>query len=145
LRGWKLDKPSPGVGSDAKSPTRLEGMETNHSRYIQNQFHLSPTRLEGMETGFRKRLFNTSKKSPTRLEGMETQICAGLLRYGCKSLRPALRGWKRVIKYGKVFRSNVSPTRLEGMETFVTEPFTTSSLSCLRPALRGWKLHKKGA
>jgi len=98
-----------------RSPTRLEGMETNDLALVIQIIRLSPTRLEGMETIVFVPPSLSPHLSPTRLEGMETDKCHGL---------PDL--------------PRLSPTRLEGMETFsmIAKFFLLTSL---RPALRGWK------
>ena len=77
---------------------------------------MSPTRLEGMETinGAQERIGNFL--SPTRLEGMETVKAQGDGSQIVGSLRPALRGWKRLFVLA-CWASSPSPTRLEGMET----------------------------
>ena len=50
LRGWKLLNGQRCPKNAAKSPTRLEGMETDALRDLVSADKLSPTRLEGMET-----------------------------------------------------------------------------------------------
>ena len=56
----------------ARSPTRLEGMETSKTSSTAMTRNWSPTRLEGMETIDNRLNDIEGVLSPTRLEGMET-------------------------------------------------------------------------
>jgi len=105
LRGWKHFRNFHNFYHFRKSPTRLEGMETNGTVYNA----IGHRRLRPALRGWKPFTFSHREDlrgtSPTRLEGMETHS--------------ALQGKEK---------STASPTRLEGMETFFAGAIVTLKL-----------------
>ena len=69
-------------------------METTAKEAADLVYDKSPTRLEGMETDLKLDDQEAVLASPTRLEGMETWTKREV-SLNPSRLRPALRGWKR--------------------------------------------------